>query len=283
MGLRTAMTTRLIRAAFGRRFTMARLTRLPIIGTGVEKALFDEDHMFYLPRDTAVQTSRERVIEMGVEVRPENVVLPSQFIDHILRKSRYIFIMNSCMCRDANDCHDYPHEMGCIFLGRGTTRISPDMGRQATVEEAIDHMRRAREKGLVHLVGRNKIDSVWLNTGPKEDLLSICNCCPCCCLWKMLPDLSDGIASGVTRMPGVDVQVTDRCTGCGRCEEEGWCFVNAISVRDGRATIDSGSCRGCGRCAERCPSGAVEVLITDPAFMERALASIESLVDLNAQ
>ena len=160
MGIRTSATTRLLRAAFGLRFAMARLTRLPVLGKGMEKALFDQDDMFYLPRDHTVNVAGTREIEMGVEVRPENVMLPSQVIDHFLRRSRYIFIMNTCMCRDANDCHDYPHDLGCIFLGRGTTRISPDMGRHVTADEAIEHMRRAREKGLVHLIGRNKIDSV---------------------------------------------------------------------------------------------------------------------------
>jgi hypothetical protein len=143
--------------------------------------------------------------------------MPSEVIDCFLRRSRYIFIMDRCMCRSSNQCEHYPHELGCIFLGAGTVRIPPKLGHMATAEEAIEHMRKAREKGLVHLIGRNKIDSVWLNTGPKEDLLSICNCCECCCLWKMMPQLSGSIASGVSRMPGVTVTVTDACNACGRC------------------------------------------------------------------
>lgn len=283
MGLRVSLTTKLLKATFDRRFTMAKLTRVPGLGWGMEKALFDRDDMFYLPRDGTVQAGRVRSIELGVEVRPESVMLPSQVIDHFLRRSRHIVIMNACMCRDANECEDYPHELGCIFLGRGAARIPPELGRPATADEAVEHMRKAREKGLVHLIGRNKIDSVWLNTGPKEELLSICNCCPCCCLWKMLPQLSEGIASGVTRMPGVEVQVTDRCIGCGRCVEERWCFLGAISLRDGRAMIDEHLCKGCGRCAEHCPSRAVEVSITDPAFMEKAIGRIEPLVDVTAR
>ena len=210
MGARTSMTTMLLRAVFGLRFAMARLTRLPVVGKGMEKALFDQDDMFYLPMDSTVSVPGTKEIAMGIEVHPENVMLPSQVVDHFLRRSRYILIMNKCMCRDASGCQDHPQDLGCIFLGRGTTRISPEMGRQVTADEAIEHMRRARELGLVHLIGRNKIDSVWLNTGPKEDLLSICNCCPCCCLWKMLPQLSHGIADSVTRVPGVEVRVTDR-------------------------------------------------------------------------
>jgi hypothetical protein len=90
--------------------------------------------------------------------------------------------MNHCQCRDSNHCQGYPHHLGCIFLEKGVLRIDPKMGHRATPDEAIEHMRLARKARLVHLIGRNRIDSVWLVTGPKEDLLSICNCCPCCCL-----------------------------------------------------------------------------------------------------
>ena len=165
-------------------------------------------------------------------------------IEHFLRRSRYIFIMNSCMCRDANHCSHYPHELGCIFLGAGVPRIPSKMGRRATADEAIEHMRKAREKGLVHLIGRNKIDSVWLNTGPKEDLLSICNCCECCCLWKMMPQLSNSIGSGVMRMPGVVVSVTEACTGCGRCVKDDVCFVGALSIAGRQGDHLSGPLQG---------------------------------------
>ena len=284
MGARTDIGSRIIKNTFHRRFAMARLTRLPVLGQAVEFAFFEKDDMIYLPRDSAVLRSKgSRTIQMDVEVGPTNTVLPSQVIDHFLRRSRYIFIMNRCMCRNSNHCQDYPHELGCIFLGRGVTRIPSKMGRMATAEEAVEHMRKAREHGLVHLIGRNKIDSIWLNAGPKEDLLSICNCCPCCCLWKMIPQLSDSIAGSVTRMPGVEVRVTDNCTGCGRCSDEGWCFVNAISVRDGRAVVDERLCKGCGRCAENCPSGGMELKINDPAFFEKSVARIEPLVNVESE
>ena len=77
--------------------------------------------------------------------------------------------------------------------------------------------------GLVHLIGRNKLDSVWLGAGPSHKLMTICNCCPCCCLWRMIPQLDPAIGAKVTRMPGVSVTVTDRCAGCGTCAA-GICF-----------------------------------------------------------
>jgi ferredoxin len=280
MGLRTDLATRIIRSTFRQRFMVAKMTRLPIAGKAIEFALFEQDKMIFLPRD---ETVKRKVIEMNQQVGSTNIVLPSQVIDHFIKRSRYIFIMNACMCRDSNNCSDFPHELGCIFLGRGITRIPEKMGHRATPEEAIEHMRMAREAGLVHLIGRNKIDSVWLNTGPKEDLLSICNCCKCCCLWKMLPEVSDSINSGISRMPGVEVKVRDNCAGCGACIKEEVCFVRAISTVDGKALIDEKRCKGCGRCVEFCPTNAVEMTITDQDYFEKTVQKVDPLVDITAE
>ncbi len=262
---------------------MARTTRLPLLGRAVERALFEDDRMVYLPKDEVARAAQRRTIEVGKSVVPTNVVLPSQVIEHFIRSSRYIFIMDHCMCRRSNGCQHYPLDLGCVFLGTGARHIPPSMGHLATVEEALEHMRRGRELGLVHLIGRNKIDSVWLNTGAKEDLLSICNCCECCCLWKMVPQLSGPISSGVTRMAGVSVSVGDTCTGCGSCVESGTCFVDAITLHDGRAKIDDGRCKGCGRCVEHCPMEAIRMTIGPEDGVARTVDAIEPLVDVRKE
>jgi len=91
---------------------------------------------------------------------------------------------------DSTGCKDYPMDLGCIFLGEAVKEINPKFGRMATVEEALEHAKKCRDAGLVHLIGKNKLDTVWLNAGPGDKLMTICNCCPCCCLWKILPDIS---------------------------------------------------------------------------------------------
>lgn len=283
MGVRTDIASKVIRGGFKHRFLMARMTRIPALGKAMEYVFFDKDEMIYLPKDNVVRSSMTRTINIDKEVGRTDMVMPSEVIDRFLRRSRYIFIMDRCMCRSSNQCEHYPHELGCIFLGAGTVRIPPKLGHMATAEEAIEHMRKAREKGLVHLIGRNKIDSVWLNTGPKEDLLSICNCCECCCLWKMMPQLSGSIASGVSRMPGVTVTVTDACNACGRCLKEDICFVRALSLSNGRASIDQGMCKGCGRCVEFCPSHAIRLDIEISDYVERSIQAIEPLVDVEKE
>jgi ferredoxin len=209
---------------------------------------------------------------------PAEMVLPSQVAEYFCIQANHHWIMHACLCRDASGCRDYPHDLGCLFLGEATLGIHPALGRRVTREEALEHLRRCREAGLVHMVGRNKLDTVWLGVGPGDRLLTICNCCPCCCLWRMLPHVAADIADRVTRMPGLSVAVTDRCAACGVCTQ-GICFVDAIRLEYGRAAI-SDACRGCGRCVAACPHNAIELTIQDDRFVQRAIEQISALVDV---
>jgi hypothetical protein len=76
--------------------------------------------------------------------------------------------MNSCICREAERCEDYPIDLGCLFLGEAALGINPQLGRRVTKEKALQHVRRCREAGLVHLIGRNKLDTMWLGVGPGD-------------------------------------------------------------------------------------------------------------------
>jgi ferredoxin len=285
MGVKTRLGTKLIRRVFHKRFSMARMTNLPLLGPLMEFVFFEEDDMMVLPKDSVFEGAVKdlKTIEVNAMVEPLETVLPSQVVEHFIRNSKYIFLMDRCMCRDANHCNQYPIELGCLFLGRGVLKIDQNLGRRVTQEEALDHLRKCREAGLVHLIGRNKIDSVWLSTGPKEDLLSLCSCCPCCCLWKMIPDLSPEISGMVTMMPGLTIRVDGgECTGCGSCERSGVCYVDAIKVEGDKAVIDEDFCKGCGRCIEVCPNSAIELKIEDLSFMESSIKRIEPLVDVSS-
>jgi ferredoxin len=264
---RSDLLVRLLIQAFPKRFLVARVTRLPLVGQAADRMLFSDDKIFYLPQD--------RVIEVGRVIEPaEQTFLPSQAVDHFIERSGRRWIMNWCICRKATGCKDYPVELGCLFLGEATSKIDPSLGRPVTKEEAKEHVRKCREAGLVHLIGRNKLDALWLGTGDADRLLTVCNCCPCCCLWKVLPSMAPAIGAKVSKLPGLELIVTNRCTGCGVCLKS--CFMNAISVEAGRAVI-SDQCRGCGRCAVKCPKGAIEVRIGD---VDKAIASISAAVDV---
>jgi ferredoxin len=207
------------------------------------------------------------------------VVVPSRLVEHFVEQAEVHWIMDFCLCRSAEGCEDYPDDLGCLFLGRAALKINPELGHRATKEEALAHVRRAREAGLIHMVGRNRLDTVWLGVGPGNQLLTICNCCPCCCLWGVLPHVTPRISDKIHRIPGVMVTVGEACVGCGTCTE-GVCFMDAIHLEGDRAVIDT-SCRGCGRCVTSCPEAAIELSVDDDRFVDQAIAHIGTLVDLD--
>lgn len=273
-----------LKKVYPARFLVAQATRLPVVGKAIGRFFFEGDNMVYLPRDdVALASSNGKNQGHVIDVRhaidlPEDVVLPSQVVDHFIDQASDLWIMNNCLCRQSEGCTDYPIDLGCLFLGRAVKDINPALGRRVTREEAKEHVRRARKAGLVHLIGRNKLDSMWLGAGPGHQLLTVCNCCPCCCLFGVLPHLDEPLRDRITRMPGVQVCVTDDCVGCGACTRD-VCFVDAISMQDGRAQIGE-SCVGCGRCVDVCPQHAIKLSGVNGEFVDQAIARISPSVDV---
>ena len=143
----------LIRAGFPGRFMLAGLTRWPVVGKALEQWLFAGDDMIILPAD--------RVVRVGKDVDvPEQSVLPSVLVERFINEANYHWIMDNCICRQAAHCADYPVGLGCLFLGQAVLGINPKLGRRVSREEALEHTRKCREAGLVHLIGRNKLDAV---------------------------------------------------------------------------------------------------------------------------
>ncbi len=282
------ISIRVIHSTFNTRFFLARACqKLPPLAWVVDRMLFAGDDIQVLPRDAATKTLHSGTVQdvevnITVPVSNENTLLPSQVLREMITRSKYHFIMDTCICRTSNNCQDYPQDIGCLFLGRGTQRISTKLGRTVSAAEAIEHINQGQEAGLVPIIGRNKIDSVWLNTGPKEELLSICHCCQCCCLWKMTPNLPEGMSSSFSSMEDVEITFNeDICNGCALCAQD-VCFVDAITVMDGNTKRDEEKCRICGRCAEICPKGAVKIKIHGDA-LKRSLERVEALVDVESE
>jgi ferredoxin len=256
---------------FPYRSTLAELTKLPILGAFVDYCLFHDDDILYLPDD--------RILDIHESVdTSQDLVLPSQVVEHFVEEANYHWIMSSCLCREADQCEHYPVDLGCLFLGQATLGINPRLGRRVTKGEALEHLQRCREAGLVHMVGRNKLDTLWLGVGPGNKLLTICNCCPCCCLWRMIPNISPEISAKVSRMPGINLTVGEQCVACGACAE-GVCFVNAIHLSNHHAVITA-DCLGCGRCVAVCPEQAIQLTIDDDQFVKLSIDRLSARVDV---
>ena len=231
--------------------------------------LFEDDEIVVIPNTINVN---KKIESEGSEF------LPTDIIKEVISRCDDIVIMNSCLCRSSNNCKDYPQDIGCIFLGPTSKKIPSHIGKKATVEEALAHVDKADAAGLSHIIGRNKIDTVWMNVKPGEGLLTICHCCPCCCLWKVYPNLDESISDKLERLDGVQVKLhEDNCKKCKKCLDN-VCMFKAIDMKDGKITIDTDICKGCGLCANTCKFDAITVEYND-ATIDNVVNRIDNLFE----
>jgi Fe-S-cluster-containing hydrogenase component 2 len=221
---------------------IAKLTNIPLLGNVFDFLLFRGDDIIYLPQDTVIEVNKP----LG---EYNEYVLPSQVLEYFINKAKNHWIMNFCICRSSMDCQDYPVDLGCLFLGDAVLDINPQLGKLVTKKQALDHLRKCRDAGLVQMIGRNRLDAQWLGVSPGEKLLSICNCDPCCCLWRVSSILAPKIGSKIKKMPGVVIRVTDKCIGCGTC----------VGV---------------------CPQNAIEIVIDDEKYIKKSIQEIDNIIEL---
>lgn len=256
---------------FNWRFCIAEITKKSKIYRNIiDKTLFEDDEIIVIPNTINVN---QKIESEGSEF------LPTEVIKDVIRRCRDIVIMNTCLCRTSNGCSDYPQDIGCIFLGPTANKIPSHIGRKATVKEALTQVDEADAAGLSHIIGRNKIDTIWMNIKPAKGLLTICHCCPYCCLWKVYPNLDDSISDKLEKLEGVEVKLhEDKCKMCKKCLDE-VCMFQAISLKDNNISIDYDICRGCGLCVNVCKFDAITINYTDETI-DRVVNRIDNLLEI---
>ncbi|RJP29241.1 MAG: hypothetical protein C4536_11725 [Actinobacteria bacterium] len=212
----------------------------------------------------------------GVET-DGGIALPVSIVEHFINEASYRVILDYCLCRKGNGCKEHDIATGCIFVGEGAREISPEVGRYANREEALEHHRKAVEDGLIPVVGKVKIDAVGLGVKEHGRLMTICHCCPCCCLTGGVHHAPRDVRDILVRLEGVKVEVTGDCNGCGQCVEA--CIFKQIKILDGVAFVGE-ECKGCSRCAIACPRDAITITVDNPEYMAECIGRIGAYVDV---
>lgn len=208
----------------------------------------------------------------------DQIVLPYTLLQQLVEQASARFIMTECVCRSHEGCLKHPTDLGCLFLGDGSSQIHSSLGRICGVEEATLHIQRGLQAGLYPLVAHTIIDALTLGI-PYRRMLTVCFCCECCCVvHRGLRKGPSSLLQVVQRLPGVRVSVSEECTECNECIDK--CPVKAITGTDHGVQI-SDTCKGCGICVNTCPYGAITMEMTGEqdlltAFSER----IKSYADI---
>ncbi len=212
------------------------------------------------------------VMPLNVDItdKSEKVVIPLDLIKISLKNATFIGGMDSCLCREANDCKDFPRDVGCLFLGEaGRVIVKHNLGREFTYEEACARVDLAAEYGLMGQAVWVEVEQLlWgIRNDQMDKFLEICFCCPCCCIAMRLArnatekERHRFHPSGWTAVPDLT-----KCVGCGLCNSgKNGCPVEAISFGpDGKVVIDQETCVGCGICKNKCKLDVIKIKQTMP-------------------
>lgn len=209
------------------------------------------------------------VLPLNVDVadKSQPVVLPIDLIIQELKDADYIAILSYCVCRTSFKCEHYPASFGCIFMGPNARHaVEAGAAREATVEEAIAHVKKAAELGLVgavdHIEGEQFIWGVQQHE--MNEYRMICFCCDCCCLtMNILKKSQRDVSSYYSPVGWTAVVDHTKCVGCKKCAER--CPTHCISFGEGGLRItDQDKCIGCGFCKLECKVGAIQIKQTMP-------------------
>ena len=195
-----------------------------------------------------------RVIPIAEKVEDSRSVLPFEQVAALVRQAERISVQQ-CPCRVRERACDNPLETCFAFDRVAEYHIRRGVGRELTVDEALDILKRCEELGLVHTTENTDRPTV------------ICNCCPCCCVFlRAITVHGKQAVMEESRFQAVVDQ--EACIACGTCEER--CHFGAIKRLEGPAQVNAALCMGCGLCASACPVGAITLVeVRDPSFIPK--------------
>jgi ferredoxin len=240
-----------------------RLYRVPVLGKFLvllTSPLFSpkKQHLTYVPIHHEIEGTG-------------STYLPRKIVEELIRRASHRAIIHHCTCRLERGCTEHPIELGCLLMGDGAAEIDANIARQVGVEEALEHLDRALDSGLIPLVGRAPIDNLIYGVKNRGRLLTTCYCCTCCCTilstGKYLPD---AVHASLVPLAGLSIDTDPKnCTACGTCVTS--CFMGALSVENGVLVRDHHRCKSCGLCVTACPTGANRETVDD---IEKAIDDI---------
>ena len=203
-------------------------------------------------------------------------LVPHMVLREIVKQSANRALIKKCTCRDGYKCKNHPIELGCMLLGEGSKEIDTGVSRHVSIDEALAHVDKCVESGLIPFVGRFKADDYLWGVKDRGKLLTVCFCCRCCCVIqnsiKYLPDVSK---DSVIKLKGLRIETDpESCTACGECVSI--CFMGARTLKDDRILYNSALCKGCGKCISVCPENAISA---DVADFEESVAEVTGRID----
>jgi ferredoxin len=197
---------------------------------------------------TRTPTPQLRVVPVQESLAPQMEIQPYDELRKILESQKTI-VLAECICRKKSAVLGHPCgkplENCFVFGAMGDYYVENGLGREISLEKALEVLRKNEEAGLVP------------SPANAQRVGGMCSCCGCCCgmlkAIKLHPHPSSVVKSNYYAR--VDQNL---CSGCGACLER--CQMEAVYLDDDWAAIDLKRCVGCGLCVPTCPTKAMSLL-----------------------
>jgi len=223
--------------------------------------------MMFTPEEKTYSHGTIYNLNVDVSEEGESVVVPMDLVKDMLRKASYIASANACICRDANNCQNYPKDVCCLFLSNsGRTVVEHRVGYEISLEDALARVDKAAKLGLIGQALWVEVEQfIWgFSNKNMEHFIEMCFCCPCCCVgFNLSKNASRDVKKRFRPSGWTAVVDTAACIGCGSCIEP--CPQAAITLGiDSKIIINQDFCVGCGICKPTCSENAIKIKQTRP-------------------
>jgi ferredoxin len=192
-----------------------------------------------------------RTIPVEQSLEPGHIISAYDDVNTIIDNIEGDIVLIDCICRksailEGKKCKQTDRLETCLVFNEVASRwLERDLGRKITKEEALAILKKNEEDGLV------------LQPSNSKNPNFLCSCCGCCCgvlsLQKVIPNPAKYWTSSYQAL--IDPSL---CEGCKSCIQR--CQVDAISLKNEKATVNLKRCIGCGNCTQTCPTQAIHLI-----------------------
>ena len=186
-------------------------------------------------------------IPVNLSINGRQTILDLTEVERVLRGARMISI-GECGCREKLHRCDAPLDT-CFGLDKQAEElVEKGLAKKASLDEALDALKRSHEAGLVHVTYTFK---------GKEKPEVICSCCSCCC-HSLSALVRFGMSDAVVSSKFIAPTDPETCIDCGKCVTR--CQFKVRRLEDGKLVYDKSKCFGCGLCLSTCPTGSISLI-----------------------
>lgn len=202
-----------------------------------------------------------RTIPINGTIADPRHIAPYEDVIKIVESQDFLAVSN-CACKqrkkvdpESTPC-TYPEEVCLHFGGLARYLVENNLSHEIAKEEAKEILKAAAEAGLIHATSNRQ-----------QDVDTICNCCPCCCVFFesyhiLKHEKSHDFSNYRVRTN------SETCKGCGLCVQR--CPVKALGLEESSRATSSPSekyaqlihpdfCLGCGVCVYKCPTQSLSL------------------------